>query len=90
MVAKDIEQFANGISSAITDAVAIAKNDYKQRLEAIESFYTMPDVIIQAGGVSRANLAKGAEGEMQRVQGEQNRAIETEIKKVDKKLALQG
>jgi len=87
MVAKDIEQFANGISSAITDAVAIAKNDYKQRLEAIESFYTMPDVIIQAGGVSRANLAKGAEGEMQRVQGEQNRAIEAEIKKVDKKLS---
>ena len=46
----------------------------------------MPEMIIQAGGVSRANLAKGAEGEMQPVQGEHNRAIEAEIKKEDKKL----
>ena len=87
MASKDIEQFANGISSAITDAVAVAKKDYKERLEAIESINTMPDMIIQAGGVSRANLIKGAEGEMQRVQGEQNRVIEAEIKKVDNKLS---
>lgn len=87
MASKDIEQFANGISSAITDAVAVAKKDYKERLEAIESINTMSDMIIQAGGVSRANLIKGAEGEMQRVQREQNRAIEIEIKKVDNKLS---
>jgi len=86
MASKDIEQFTNGISGSITDAVAVAKKDYRERLEAIDSIYTMPDMIIQAGGVSRADLAKGAEGEMQRVQGEQIRAIEGVIKKVDNKL----
>lgn len=86
MASKDIEQFANGISGSITDAVAVAKKDYRERLEAIDSIYTMPDMIIQAGGSSRADLAKGAEGEMQRVQGEQIRAIEGVIKKVDNKL----
>lgn len=87
MASKDIEQFANGISGSITDAVAVAKKDYRERLEAIDNIYNMPDMIIQAGGVSRADLAKGAEGEMQRVQREQIRAIETEIKKVDNKLS---
>ena len=86
MASKDIEQFANGISGSITDAVAVAKKDYRERLEAIDSIYTMPDMIIQAGGSSRADLAKGAEGEMQRVQGKQIRAIEGVIKKVDNKL----
>ena len=81
MASKDIEQFANGISGSITDAVAVAKKDYRERLEAIDNIYNMPDMIIQAGGVSRADLAKGAEGEMQRVQREQIRAIEPEIKK---------
>ena len=92
VASNEIQQFARNIDSSITSAIKVTKNDYKERLEAIRNaMEVIPDIVIQMGGVSRCNLAKGAEGEMQRVQREQISAIEKEIKKVDNKLdSLKG
>ncbi len=91
MTSKDIEQFASAIDSAISEAVATAKNDYRERLTAVEEIYGYPDIVIQASGTTRSSLAQGGVNEMLRVQREQVNAIGTQIQKVDEKLAsLQG
>ena len=87
MASKDIEQFANMIDKAITDAVSVAKNDYRERLDAIKNIYGYSDMIIQASGASRSSLAQGGVSEMQRVQREQINAVGDQIQKADDKLS---
>ena len=86
MVSKEIEQFAITIDQSITDAITVAKNDYKNRLESAQKVLNFDD-LFAVQGVSRAEFAKGYEGEMRRVQKEQNSAIETQIQKADDQLS---
>ena len=91
MASKDIEQFACAIDKAISEAVATAKNDYQERLKAVEEIYGYPDIVIQASGATRSSLAQGGVDEMRRGQREQANAIGAQIQKVDEKLtSLQG
>ena len=87
MASKDIQAFADGIDSAIKNAINVATSDYEKRFEAIEGIVKMPDAVMQLTGSSRDQLIRGAEGEMQRVQKEQCNAIEAQIQNVESKLS---
>ena len=86
MASNEIKQFADGIDKAITDAVKAGNKDFKDRVEAIKSISELPDIIIQAGGVPRYKLVEGGKSELENAKWKHSRAVEDQIKLVDKKL----
>ena len=87
MASYEVEQFANEIDKALTDALIVAKEDYKKRMEAMSGIYNMSDDILRLGRTTRSQLINGAVNEMQRVQREQNSVMEAQIDKVNDKLS---
>lgn len=87
MQSNQIEQYAKEIDKSVNEIVSVAKEDYKTRLAAIKDINGYSYELISMMQTSKSALTQGGVGEMQRVQKEQNRKLESEINKVDSKLS---
>ena len=85
-MATNINELITSVDRTFAQEIKKAQEDYKERIEAIDSIYDMPDIIIQAGGVSRKALAEGGLGEARKACSSSARKMKNALDNVLKEM----
>ena len=83
----DVNALIASVDKIFDTEIKKAQKDFKERVEAIDSIYDMPDAIISLGGVPRSRLAQGAVDEARKVRREcannMEKAVDKALKEMD-------
>lgn len=83
----DVSSLIASVDKTFDTEIKKAKKDFKERIDAINGIYDMPDAIISLGGVSRSSLAQGGLGEARKVRREcaanMEKAVDKALKEMD-------
>ena len=82
----NIKELIENVEITFNEEIKKAKADYVERINAIDEFYKMPDIVFQLGGGSPSILANGALEEARKVQSQCGRNMEKALDSILKEM----